>query len=53
MKAKDAVIIAMVTLGIICGAVTGIVGGAFSFAAAGAGLHIAIDNAGKDNVNPY
>lgn len=43
MKAKDAVIIAIATICIICGAITGIVGGAFGISAASAGLHLLID----------
>lgn len=40
---KNAVIISIVTTGIICGACVGIVGGAFSIAAVSAGLHLLVD----------
>lgn len=39
---KNAIVITLATTGVICGAITGIVGGAFSIAAVSAILHLIV-----------
>lgn len=43
MKIKDVIIIFSVTIGIICGAITGIVGGAGGIAGAATAIHLLVD----------
>lgn len=43
MKLKDIVMIALVAIGIVCGAITGIVGGAGGIVAAASVIHLLAD----------
>jgi len=43
MKIKDIVIITLATIGVICGAATGIVGGAGGIAGAATLIHVLVD----------